>query len=58
MYVEACKTFGSTEEGKAMASTLATELEAGRRPDLVDLWYQFRAFSLEELQRLYKVTII
>ncbi|VDK21901.1 unnamed protein product [Taenia asiatica] len=53
VYVQACQTLGSTNEGKAMASALATELERGQRPDLVNLWHRFRALSLGELQRLY-----
>ncbi|KAL5104343.1 hypothetical protein TcWFU_008676 [Taenia crassiceps] len=53
VYLQACRALGSTNEGKAMASALATKLEGGQRPDLVDLWQRFRALSLKELQSLY-----
>lgn len=56
--MQACQTLGSTNEGKALASALATELERGQRPDLIDLWYRFRALSLEDLQRLYAVGVL
>lgn len=47
-----------SSEGKALASTVATQMEAGKRPDLLDLWCQFRDLSLNELQHLYAVSIL
>ncbi|VDD78318.1 unnamed protein product, partial [Mesocestoides corti] len=53
VYVRACQSFGSTDDGMTDASSLSTALETGERPDLVTLWSKFRSCSIEELKRLY-----
>ncbi|KAM3173708.1 hypothetical protein ACTXT7_012027 [Hymenolepis weldensis] len=52
VYVRACQSMDSNE-GKSVASALATQMENGQRPDLLELWCKFRELSLKELQYLY-----
>nr|CDS26905.1 arginyl tRNA synthetase [Hymenolepis microstoma] len=52
VYVRACQSMDSSE-GKSVASALATQMEIGQRPDLLELWSKFRELSLKELQHLY-----
>ncbi|VDO04995.1 unnamed protein product [Rodentolepis nana] len=52
VYVRACQSMDSND-GKSVASALATQMESGQRPDLLELWYKFRELSLKELQHLY-----